>query len=322
MSDRTEHEPGGDPFDEREPAMPEVMRAVRGAVRRRSSPRSQWRRRALRGTGLGLVIALAGGTALAASGQWHPFRKWDGRLPPTADYGPPPADQMDVLAVLRRDQTDDDRSALVTATLRLLSTDSAAGVHVNQVRVLRPATTGISSAAGTSRAEIEAHTTTFSGKLILIPAARWGHVDADHPTSSIKDALCLWSSADTWPDAATPAPDLWAGRPPKGARPLRRDPDIQKRVTSGGTCGDGHQLRTKGLTTGALSLGTLTGLVPDGVATVRATTSAGVVMSDRVVNNSYQLQAPWFDGGRWPGRRFKQGSLQWVAADGHVLRTF
>ncbi|MEA2495433.1 MAG: hypothetical protein QOJ29_3344 [Thermoleophilaceae bacterium] len=88
------------------------------------------------------VVALAGAvltaSALAATRPWEPeignshFGEKPASVSPTA----PPANQLQLLGVLRRDQTVDDRGAAAREALRYISGSTTSGVRTASVRVL------------------------------------------------------------------------------------------------------------------------------------------------------------------------------------------
>ncbi|MDO9352254.1 MAG: hypothetical protein Q7T55_01075, partial [Solirubrobacteraceae bacterium] len=119
--------------DDRMAAMPEVLWAMERAV---SRPVRRRGRHLLRTLGITAGLVLASGSALAATGQWHPFDTSNGRTPPSIARSPVPKDQLETLAVLRRPQTDEDRGPMVTATLRFLDRSMASGVHLDAIRHL------------------------------------------------------------------------------------------------------------------------------------------------------------------------------------------
>jgi hypothetical protein len=104
---------------------------------RTSSRRSLAGRGAPRLAALGLAAVLLTGTAMAATGVWDPpIGALTGAAPPRPATSPVPAGITDVLGILRREQTDKDRSAEVEATLsRALFAD---GVRPDSVRYLAP----------------------------------------------------------------------------------------------------------------------------------------------------------------------------------------
>jgi hypothetical protein len=305
--------------DDRLATMPEVLAAMERAIARPARRRG---RHLLRTLGISAGLVFASGSALAATGQWHPFDASNGRTPPSIARNPIPKDQRETLAVLRRPQTDEDRSPMVTATMRFLDRSIASGVHLDAIRHVGQFPMPV------SKGGIGSETHDVMTDVTLIPLRRMGPAGAEFRETVQRNTLCLATSFDAWPDRqARPVvewfvPSAKKGRPRPTPQP--RPTALKDRITGGMNCADGHQIRTKGLQFGGnLSMGTTGGLVPDGVASVRATASRGDVISTPVRNNIYYLKAPVFDNGRsGVGPRFKQGTLQWVAADGHVIRTF
>jgi hypothetical protein len=150
------------------------------ASRRLSARKRRLRRR--RGACAAAIVVLIGAPALAATGVWRP-RLGDGQSdPPTATGQAPPAEQLKLLGVLRREQTERDRGPRTLEALKLLGT-SVAGVRTNSVRLL----------AQTSR----------DRGIVLVPVARY-HLNgpklpADAPQAMrdhfkpARDGLCLFS---------------------------------------------------------------------------------------------------------------------------------
>ncbi|MCW2984215.1 MAG: hypothetical protein JWR63_1785, partial [Conexibacter sp.] len=89
-------------------------------------------------------VALAGGTALAATTPWSPqVGDADRGQPSVARPASVPADQVASLGVLRRAQSDADRAPGVEALLKLLGKDNNDGVHLDGVRLLQKRADGI-----------------------------------------------------------------------------------------------------------------------------------------------------------------------------------
>jgi hypothetical protein len=169
------------------------------ASRRLSSRRR--RRWSRRGITAAVVVVVTGAPALAATGVWRP-PIGNGRDPaPRATAQAPPSEQLAMLGVLRRPQTDADRGAAPLYALRILSGNSIEGVRTDDIRLLAksPRDRG----------------------LVLVPVAHYApeppSLPADTPDatrrrlmrSAIDDALCLfqldsvdgagiacWSTAD------------------------------------------------------------------------------------------------------------------------------
>jgi len=88
---------------------------------------------------VGLACLAFGGTAMAASGVWNPI-VGSSSDPATLSNTPVPAELTAALGVLRRDQTDRDRSAEVEATLN--GGEMPDGVRLDSVRYLAPGDNG------------------------------------------------------------------------------------------------------------------------------------------------------------------------------------
>lgn len=83
-----------------------------------------------------LLVLLAAGTAIAATGIWRPILGMQRYGPgPSIASSPPPKAQLAMLAVLRRPQTPADRSAAVRRELRYVSGDLS-GVRTDYIRKL------------------------------------------------------------------------------------------------------------------------------------------------------------------------------------------
>ncbi|MDQ8047142.1 MAG: hypothetical protein AAGC46_17345 [Solirubrobacteraceae bacterium] len=332
---------------DRAPLMPEVMDAMTGAVARR--PGAPRRRRWLgRGAMLGAVVVLGSGTALAASGQWNPLGAGHHKAYTLA---PAPAGDTETLAVLRRPQTVQDQNPLMTAFLRRVAQHDDAEerfvgrVYLRSIRYLRDVETG--EMGGWNG---RWHKQVRHGVLVLVPSdlkvpgisqsplapSRFGPAGTTPPPMP-EHQLCLDTVYDAWPAGGPPPMMLRAPRPKHAKRPYakpERPARLEDRISGGGTCVSLHVLRTKGIVEGAFNYGALTGVVPDGVAAVRITTRTGVVMTQRVVNNSFQLLTPGRNhlvANRIPDGRvvydepakkdqFKHQTLQWLAADGRIIR--
>ena len=88
---------------------------------------------------VGLACLAFGGTAMAASGVWNPI-VGSSDDPATISNTPVPAELTAAIGVLRRDQTDQDRSAEVEATLN--GGEVPDGVRLDSVRYLAPGDNG------------------------------------------------------------------------------------------------------------------------------------------------------------------------------------
>jgi len=149
--------------------MPEVHDALARAVAARARPRR--RRHVPRRAGLLAVgAAIATGTALAATGAWHPILGDSHRGHPQEAHTAIPGNQDAALAVLRRAQTDADRGPQVRAILRLLPRGEINGVHTDGIRLLRRRADGVT---------------------ILVPTERVGRHDQGYPSTIRRRVLCV-----------------------------------------------------------------------------------------------------------------------------------
>jgi hypothetical protein len=208
------------------PLLPEARLALSDAVRRRTAGRRLRRTPPRRMAVLAVLATLVTGTAVAATTPWHPQLGGHDLGHPTRATRPLPAAELSILGVLRRAQTDADRSPAAQAALRDLPGHEVAGVHTDGVRLLA------------ARSD---------GDVILIPAERVGPADRH----SLRDALCVW-------------------------RALRHG-------AAGMNCGDADDLRAGRIRT------VTSGLVPDGVRSVRVRLRTGTVLTARVTDNYYEL---------------------------------
>lgn len=304
----------------REPLMPEVLDGFDRAIRRGPGRRRWFAPRAF---GIALVGLAVGGTAIAAVAPWNPM----GAGSEAATTTPPPPDQMNTLAVLRRAQTDQDRGPLITAMLSREGRRPHEGkVRLPYVRHLRDVETriGMVSAGGRGTGTLR------TASLYLVPRTARPNPTYDRYSGPLQ--FCLDSVYDSWPDPSTPPPGF--DRLPAQAKQKvpQRSPDLKDRVSGGGTCGSAHNVRMKGLSTGGAFGGNIIGIVPDGVATVRARTRDGQPVEAKVENNSFQLLAPGRnlppdphdrDPRPWApplSGQFKSGSFEWLDASGKVIR--
>ncbi|WP_445150675.1 hypothetical protein [Baekduia sp. Peel2402] len=123
--------------------MPELQQALAQAVRAERPQGAIQRRRRLRTGGLALAAVLCSGTAaVAATSGWNPFGG-DNPDPPTVATAAVPGEQTAALGVLRRAQTDADRSPEVSAAINRLRARNVGGVHTDGVRVLSTSGEGV-----------------------------------------------------------------------------------------------------------------------------------------------------------------------------------
>jgi hypothetical protein len=127
------------------PVLPEledvVLATAAARVSRSASRKGIADRRGARLAVIGFVCLAFGGTAMAA-GLWDPQIGTNAYSGPTSTSDTPvPEELTDVLGVLRRPQTAEDRSAAVEATLRRVSSPTD-GVRPESVRYLGPGVEG------------------------------------------------------------------------------------------------------------------------------------------------------------------------------------
>jgi hypothetical protein len=158
-----------------DPLIPEAYRDLIGYVQRQSASDGREARtlRRFRRRGVvtvGVVAALATGTALAATAPWRP-QVGNNRIGhPRVSTDPLPADLVNALSVLRRPQNDADRDPAVQALLTLLGPRENAGIHVDGVRLLQ---------------------TRADGVTVLMPADRIGTSDPGEFSSERHNVVCM-----------------------------------------------------------------------------------------------------------------------------------
>jgi hypothetical protein len=270
--------------------MPEIHDALARAVAvRRARRRRSWR--------AGLVVlggVVFAGTAVAATGGWHPILGDDDRGHPRESQAAVPADQLALLEVLRREQTGADRGADVRAVLRLLGREEIDGVHTDGVRLLRRHPGGVT---------------------VLVPTERVGRHDKGYPSTVRREVLCVMTSNRS--RAHTIRITGTDGKTSKRRLPAR--------LGVGVSCGTVRDLRTTGigastaLGSGEVSVPASSGkvtfiaakLVPDGVASVVVRLRGGRKVAATVRDNIYEFQTrelPPGWGVRWldaHGRRIE-----------------
>jgi hypothetical protein len=183
MTARDPHAPHGDVL------LPEALAGLSAAIQRGAvsataaetapaavdaslaSRQAPARRRPSRRLALvGVLGVLVTGTAVAATAPWSPQLGDDHRGHPRSATTPVPAEQRALLQVLRRPQTDADRSAPVRAVLRKLIDRENVGVRTDGVRLL----------ARDRRLTA-----------VLVPVERAGTHDPGYPDATVPDALCV-----------------------------------------------------------------------------------------------------------------------------------
>ena len=218
--------------------MPEIHDALAHAVATRPAQR-RWRHPSRRTGLLAAGAFLATGSALAATGAWHPTLGDDQRGHPQAASIAVPSQQAAALGVLRRAQTASDRGTDVQVVLRLFPRVEINGVHTNAIRVLRRRTNFVA---------------------MLVPAERVGTHDSGHASSIQRNVLCLLTGVTIKPPTATVSDH-------NGHTQTIHTPSGP---SAGQVCGDLRQLRTTGIGGATRTdTGWISGaLVPDGVASV------------------------------------------------------
>ncbi|HEX5608465.1 MAG TPA: hypothetical protein VFX45_00060 [Solirubrobacterales bacterium] len=152
---------------EREAGLPELEKILITAASRMGESKPSLRRRLPGGRGsrivaIGLCAVAFGGTAMAATGVWNPL-VGSSEHPAELSDTPVPAGLVAKLGVLRREQTPQDRSPEVEATLKVGHTGFKYkpnfAVRLGSVRYLRPGAnhepTILLSGVTTVRPEIE-----------------------------------------------------------------------------------------------------------------------------------------------------------------------
>lgn len=102
----------------------------------RELSRARRRRVRRRGAVCAALIVLVTPPALAATGVWRP-QLGDGRTPaPEISADAPPPDQLAMLGVLRREQSEADRGVASRYALQFVGSGSITGVRTNRIRLL------------------------------------------------------------------------------------------------------------------------------------------------------------------------------------------
>lgn len=274
--------------------------AVSVAQRRAEGPRHRRRRWPSRRIGLlavgGVIVS---GTAVAATaGSWRPLLGSPDRPRPVAASGGVPADQLAVLAVLRRPQTDADRGPLVRAALSKLDRRMVDGIHTDAIRVIahgrREVTVLIPVQRIGGRVEGVPPSRSMQRNVLYVMSASYQHARTRTITSGGKTKTIRF-----------PAGYNWGGT--YGTLETLRTTGIQTTTSpdgSGGLVLDGHPER---ITNRVVTL------VPDGVARVTVRLRGGRSVSVPVHDNVYRytirgisasLGTVWFDAA---GRRIDHG---------------
>jgi hypothetical protein len=246
--------------------LPEVHMSLARAVAHRTAPgvpvhRRDRRRRPIllsRRAGLiAIIAALATGTAIAATAPWSPIVGSDAHGHPTTTAAAVPPDELAALSVLRRPQTDADRSPRVDAMLTVLSPNVNDGVHLDGIRVLDTPANAIA---------------------VLVP------IDRDvanapgygGPAQATANVLCLFYGT----------PPTVGGVPDTSATAYGQKCGTVADLEAG-------RIFMGGQSAGRL---TLTGLVPDGIAKVGVPLRTGETITAPVTSNSFHIDTAVTNG--------------------------
>lgn len=149
----------------------DASRELSRARRRRARRRAGW---------CAALVVLVTPPALAATGVWRPTLG-DGKRPaPSVSAVAPPADQLAMLAVLRREQTDADRGIATRYALRFVDSPGITGVRTDSIRLLAQSPQD----RGVVLVPVERYELKLPGDL---PAKARKQVER-----TIDDALCLY----------------------------------------------------------------------------------------------------------------------------------
>jgi hypothetical protein len=245
---------------EMDPVLPELERMLtRAAARqvRRTAPGRRvggWRVSRLVAVGAGCLVFA--GTAMAATGVWNPVVGSESH-PATLSDTPVPADLTAKLGVLRREQTPQDRSAEVEATLAGLGggTSGPEGVRLESVRYLAPAPNGEATIL------LSGERAGWAANAVIHSESRTLLVGPGEPESTA-EPLCV-------------------------ARPFPGDHQSValcfglSQLLSGEAIGTGIDASSE--------TGTAFGVVPDGVASVTAEFESGPPVTVQVADNYWEL---------------------------------
>jgi hypothetical protein len=261
------------------PLLPELSdNLATGAERLAVSPAPARRARRTRLVALGTVAVLAAsGVAAAATGVWSP-QVGDGTDPASLAVDAPPQAQLDALAVLRRAQTDADRGENSEYTLKFFG--SLRGVRLDYVRLLG------TQAGGAGYVLVSAASEGTDGVVAQMRATKARQEGRPAPAAT-RNPLCLFA----------------------------RDP-----AGSGGgvSCFTLQQVlagrAVMGRSSGSRGPAAAFGLVPDGVAQVRAGDGPGAPVAD-VRDNFFELTTPSGEGAGAPPLT----ALRFLDADGRTV---
>jgi hypothetical protein len=246
------------------------------AERLAATPIRRPRRRRTRFVALSTVAVLAAsGAAAAATGIWRP-QVGDGSAPPSLAADAPPQAQLAALGVLRRAQTDADRGENSEYTLKFFG--SLRGVRLDYVRLL-----GM-QAGGAGYVLVSAASEETDGVVARMRALKARHDGLAVPAPT-RDPLCLFA------------------RDPQGSG-------------GGVACFTLEQVLAGRAVMGMSGRGreAAFGLVPDGVAQVRAGNGPEAPVA-AVRDNFFELTASGADA----GEASLMTGLQFLDADGRVV---
>jgi hypothetical protein len=244
--------------------LPEVHDSLASAIGRTVAPAVRAprdRRPRLNGSRRTALLMAAGvlatGAALAATAPWSPIVGNDQQGHPTTSVAPLPADELAALGVLRRPQTDPDRSPEIAAMLKVLNPNVDNGVHPDDIRLLQSQPAGFS---------------------VLVPIDRdvTNAPGYGGPPQVDNNVLCLFVASPPTSRGATDATATVYGQKCGTVADLKAG-----RILMGGQYG------------GRL---TLTGLVPDGVTTIQLPLRNGTTITAPVTNNSFHINTDAPDG--------------------------
>ncbi len=256
------------------------------AAGERLARRDLVRRRHARFAALAVAAILAiAGAAVAATAIWQPQLGDDRRGHPTASGSAPPADQLEHLGVLRRDQTDADRGAQSRYALSFQD-PSLKGIRTAYVRLLgtRPDGRGY----------------------VLIPVASW---------QGIRDALCLWDQdVEGGGQSCFSTEQIRDGRATMLAIAIPPELRRPRHPIKIGADGLPKNVPPPPMPVGGVRY---SGLVPDGVASVELRNAYGAARA-RVHDNFFASGVAFNPAD--PNRRVQPGdtpAIRWLDADGN-----
>lgn len=239
------------------PLVPEIRRSLTDAIRagHAAKPALRHRRRLTRRgvTITATATVVVAGTALAATTPWAPSVGAPDRGHPSIATTDVPDDQLERLAVLRREQAAADRSPAVQHLLARLSPDVIDGVRLPSVRAV---------------------STRSDGTTAVLAAERTADAGHDQPSDVQRDVVCLLHGTDRSDGRRSPT---GPGPAIVGQRCGTTHDLDQGRMLLGGQLGQRLEL---------------TGLVPDGVARVELVIRrTGATVAAPVTDNHFRIDA-------------------------------